>query len=1089
MKKITFIVSAILFCSGVVSAQSIGAKISKADSKWVNGGIYSGYQPNNEILQKRTANSKHFKNANGSETAQIGGLLHYQDQRGYFQDVDLSITKSSGKYGFSNESNNVKSFFPETSAQGTVKMKVSDAVELTWWKSPKLEFSLNGKTLNTYSMNKISGQTYGNSIMYNNVYPGISEEFETLHSGLENNTIINSMSAEMKALPATALLEFSQVVELGADWKIIVNGKAVSTAFDAPQFAISIPGLAETLSFSKIVVFDNSISKDEALYLVNAPKGKLSAAELARLQQHVYQSNYSAVFVNGGLRITSKLPASWLQKSGRSFPVTVDPTVTIGDITEGNFYGPLTHWYGFQRHADLYLQSEVGGFGNITSIEYYKTGTQAARTKPTKVFMRSIAANVLTGTDAWNSQTYTGGLTPLFDGQTTQDATPGWKMIPLTTSFAYSSGNLLVMVNDTYGGGGQAQYLAQTTTNVTGRQAFKRQDSTDPGDATATAVEARLQTIRITYSSELPVITSFTPAVTCSTTGTVVITGTGFPGATSVTVGGTPVTSFVVNSATQITAIVGSGTTGLIQITNELGTATSATNLTINQSPVVEPILGGATSVCLGQNTAAFTNATAGGTWSVTNGTGSATINASGVLTGVAVGNVAVMYTVSNANCTTVVTTMVAVAGLPPVITISPTAGTVCSGAAQALTVSGSQVIGEVTIGSATTLTSDIEELSAFNNRRNNLTFQMIFTAAELNASGITQGNISSIAFNITSLGSNPSNTNYTIKMGATTLSTMTTQFLTTPMTSVFGPVAYTHAAGWNSFAFTTPYFWDGTSNIVIQVSHMGVNSIYNAETYYTGTATNTVVFQYNVVGNLDLGTVSSKRFNTRFNYEYMLPAVWSPITNLFTDAAGTIPYAASMDLLTVYAAPAAATQYTATIANDAGCTSSASVNVAIGTASATPTGLALQNYTDGQTLADLVVVGDNLQWYSDAAGTMPIPASTVIAEGTYYVSQTPAGQCESDLLAVQTVNVLATVGFTKGNFSYYPNPVSNMLLLKYTKSITSVSVFNLLGQQISSQILNATEGQIDMSKFATGAYLIKVIAENETTTIKIIKN
>ncbi len=55
-----------------------------------------------------------------------------------------------------------------------------------------------------------------------------------------------------------------------------------------------------------------------------------------------------------------------------------------------------------------------------------------------------------------------------------------------------------------------------------------------------------------------PTLTSFTPATVCASSGqTVVITGTNFTGTTAVTIGGTPVASFVINSATQITATVG----------------------------------------------------------------------------------------------------------------------------------------------------------------------------------------------------------------------------------------------------------------------------------------------------------------------------------------------------------------------------------------------------------------------------------------------------------------------------------------------------------------------------------------------------
>ncbi len=82
----------------------------------------------------------------------------------------------------------------------------------------------------------------------------------------------------------------------------------------------------------------------------------------------------------------------------------------------------------------------------------------------------------------------------------------------------------------------------------------------------------------------------------------------------------------------------------------------------------------------------------------------------------------------------------------------------------------------------------------------------------------------------------------------------------------------------------------------------------------------------------------------------------------------------------------------------------------------------------------------------------------------------------------------LATDSFDNANFSYYPNPVKNMLNLSYTQNISSVVVFNLLGQQVMTKVINANQSQIDMSSLATGAYLVKVTADNQVKTIKVFK-
>jgi len=80
-------------------------------------------------------------------------------------------------------------------------------------------------------------------------------------------------------------------------------------------------------------------------------------------------------------------------------------------------------------------------------------------------------------------------------------------------------------------------------------------------------------------SPTIPTITSVVPL--SGTSGTsVIIIGTNFTGATSVSFGGTPAQSFFVNSATQITAVVGIGTTGSVVVTTPAGSVASTSVFT-----------------------------------------------------------------------------------------------------------------------------------------------------------------------------------------------------------------------------------------------------------------------------------------------------------------------------------------------------------------------------------------------------------------------------------------------------------------------------------------------------------------------------
>ncbi|RAR49060.1 T9SS-dependent choice-of-anchor J family protein [Flavobacterium lacus] len=82
----------------------------------------------------------------------------------------------------------------------------------------------------------------------------------------------------------------------------------------------------------------------------------------------------------------------------------------------------------------------------------------------------------------------------------------------------------------------------------------------------------------------------------------------------------------------------------------------------------------------------------------------------------------------------------------------------------------------------------------------------------------------------------------------------------------------------------------------------------------------------------------------------------------------------------------------------------------------------------------------------------------------------------------------LGTNDFDSLNFSSYPNPVKDVLNVSYIQNITSVEVFNLLGQKVITKTLNSNEGQIDMNSLSNGTYLVKVATENATKTIKVIK-
>jgi N-acetylneuraminic acid mutarotase len=93
-------------------------------------------------------------------------------------------------------------------------------------------------------------------------------------------------------------------------------------------------------------------------------------------------------------------------------------------------------------------------------------------------------------------------------------------------------------------------------------------------------------------------------------------------------------------------------------------------------------------------------------------------------------------------------------------------------------------------------------------------------------------------------------------------------------------------------------------------------------------------------------------------------------------------------------------------------------------------------------------------------------------------------------LSSTQSVD-LTTLGaavFSSNEFKVYPNPVKDILNVSADAAITSVSLYNVLGQEVMIKAINANEGSIDVSTLASGAYIVKVTADNKSKTVKVIK-
>lgn len=141
---------------------------------------------------------------------------------------------------------------------------------------------------------------------------------------------------------------------------------------------------------------------------------------------------------------------------------------------------------------------------------------------------------------------------------------------------------------------------------------------------------------------------------------------------------------------------------------------------------------------------------------------------------------------------------------------------------------------GTYTIGTGTGLNTNTTYPAPYGNWYWGAKHQFLILGSELLALGAPGGNIGSVAFNVQTVQGTPLQ-GFTIKMGHTTQSALTATFVTN-MTTVYTTASYTEVAGWNTHTFQTPFTWDGTSNVVVEVCFNNSSYTYNAVVYNSTT-------------------------------------------------------------------------------------------------------------------------------------------------------------------------------------------------------------------------------------------------------------
>lgn len=170
---------------------------------------------------------------------------------------------------------------------------------------------------------------------------------------------------------------------------------------------------------------------------------------------------------------------------------------------------------------------------------------------------------------------------------------------------------------------------------------------------------------------------------------------------------------------------------------------------------------------------------------------------------------------------------------------------------------------------------------------------QFIYRVSELTAAGVTAGIIDRFGFNVTALNTSGIHTGFNISMKNSTTDNLTAW--ETGLTQVFNPVNYQPVAGWNLHNLDTPFTWDGTSNIIVEVCFNNTSYTENASTQWTtGLPTGTTrTFRADAAGvcsntSVTSTVVSTTRPNARFvrliNKDIEAVSILVPVSGCYTN-------------------------------------------------------------------------------------------------------------------------------------------------------------------------------------------------------------
>ncbi|PZF71176.1 T9SS type A sorting domain-containing protein [Taibaiella soli] len=358
---------------------------------------------------------------------------------------------------------------------------------------------------------------------------------------------------------------------------------------------------------------------------------------------------------------------------------------------------------------------------------------------------------------------------------------------------------------------------------------------------------------------------------------------------------------------------------------------------------------------------------------------------------------------------------------------LTPASAVVCGSPVMITAAGASTVPTTAKLGTDSTFNLNNDNNAPLSAYQYNHRQQMMFTAAELTAQGMTPGvQISAVSLNVALNFGVTGFDSLNIGMGNTTATSFSNANWQ-PIQKVFkGQVSV--ANGLNTYLLNTPFTWDGTSNLVVDFICRNSSTVWNVSTFNTAQSSNLNMYYIDggplaapmlydsIISRSSYLTANVTANNMRPNVQLVFgapkPISWNPVTGLYKDAALTIPMTAADTNHVVYANPTVATNYTV-VSVLSSCNSAPSapsvITPIVGAAQITPNGAV--SACDSVNLHAHNAVNLTYQWQKNGANISGATDSAynVTANGVYRVYVVAGPGCSDTSAVAATVTLSAS--------------------------------------------------------------------------------